>query len=63
MTIWSAASMGDEELKGSLEAGKFADFIVLSQDITTTPPDKIHSIMVVETWVDGKRVFSRMPDV
>lgn len=63
MTIWSAASMGDEELKGSLEAGKFADFIVLSQDITTTPPDKIQSIMVVETWVDGKRVFSRMPDV
>lgn len=59
MTIWSAASMGDEARKGSLEVGKFADMIVLSQDIATTPLEEIHAITVMETWVDGKRVFSR----
>ena len=51
--------MGDEARKGSLEVGKFADMIVLSQDIATTPLEQIHAITVMETWVDGKLVFSR----
>jgi predicted amidohydrolase YtcJ len=51
--------MGDEARKGSLEVGKFADMIVLSKDITKTPPEHIDAITVVETWVDGKLVFSR----
>lgn len=59
MTIWSALSMGEEAQKGSLEVGKFADMIVLSQDITRTRPDLIDGITVRQTWVGGELVFAR----
>ncbi len=59
MTIWSALSMGEEASKGSLEIGKFADLIVLSQDITRTRPDQIDAITVRQTWVGGELVYSR----
>lgn len=59
MTIWSALSMGEEGLKGSLEPGKFADMIVLSEDITKTRPSRIHEIVVNQTWVGGDLVFER----
>lgn len=59
MTIWSALSMGEEASKGSLEVGKFADMIVLSEDITRTKPDLIDGITVRQTWVGGELVYSR----
>ncbi len=49
----------EEDVKGSLEAGKFADMIVLSEDILTAPEDQIMDIEVEQTYVDGKLVFSR----
>ena len=58
MTIWSAGSMGEEATKGSLEKGKFADMIVLSRDISRTPPDEIDGITVKQTWVGGELVFA-----
>ena len=48
-----------EQLTGSLETGKRADFIVLDQDIMQIPAKDIASLRVAETWVDGKRVFTR----
>ena len=60
MTIWSALSMGEEASKGSLEVGKFADMIVLSQDITRTRPDMIDGIEVRQSWVGGELVYSRV---
>jgi hypothetical protein len=62
MTIWSARSMGEDAVKGSLEPGKFADMIVLSDDITRVAPERIDAIQVMETWVDGQQVFRRQTE-
>ncbi len=48
-----------EQQVGSLEVGKRADFIVLEEDIMEIPAEKIPGIRVLQTWVDGKQVFSR----
>jgi predicted amidohydrolase YtcJ len=42
---------------GSLEAGKLADFIIVDRDLLNCPVDDIKDARVLETWVDGKRVF------
>jgi predicted amidohydrolase YtcJ len=44
---------------GTLEPGKFADFIVLDNDILACPDNKIAGTQVLETWLAGKRVFQR----
>ncbi|MBM3812735.1 MAG: amidohydrolase [Acidimicrobiia bacterium] len=56
-TINNAFLMFSEKEKGSLEAGKLADFIVLQQDILTCPLDQVKGIQVAQTWVGGKRVY------
>jgi predicted amidohydrolase YtcJ len=56
-TINNAFIMFGEKEKGSLEAGKFADFIVLQQDILTCPVDQVKDIQVAQTWVGGKQVY------
>ncbi len=48
----------DEHIKGSLEKGKLADFVVLSGDLRTVNPIKIKDLKVLETYVGGKKVFS-----
>lgn len=48
-----------ENQVGSLETGKRADFIVLEEDILDIPAENIPAIRVLQTWVDGKQVFSR----
>jgi predicted amidohydrolase YtcJ len=57
----SAAShyMFDEDKKGTLEAGKFADLAVLSADLMTVPEDQIKDIKVDLTILNGKVVFQR----
>jgi len=54
-TIEGAVSIGREDDLGSLEVGKYADFVVLSDDPLTVAADEISSISVRETWVDGTR--------
>lgn len=44
---------------GSLESGKRADFIVLDRDLLTCPEDDIKDTRVLETWVEGRKVFAR----
>lgn len=48
----------EEHNKGSIEAGKLADFVVLGQDITACDPHKIMETPILMTIVDGKVVFS-----
>ncbi|MDP6417067.1 MAG: amidohydrolase family protein, partial [Gammaproteobacteria bacterium] len=59
-TLTGAYLNFEEDLKGSLEAGKFADMIVLSEDILTIDPESIMDIEVEQTYVDGKLVFESL---
>lgn len=59
-TIWAARSAFEENLKGSLETGKLADFIVLSEDIMTCAPDRILETRVERTFVGGKEISTRL---
>lgn len=54
MTIWAAYSNFEEEEKGSIEAGKFADFIILEKNIMEIPEDEIPNVEVVNTFINGK---------
>ena len=58
MTIWPARQHFEGRTKGSLEAGKLADLIVLDANPLSTPADKLMDIHVVETIKAGKTVFS-----
>jgi predicted amidohydrolase YtcJ len=49
----------DERERGSLEAGKLADLVVLSDDILSVPPTSIRDLQVDQTYVDGRLVFER----
>ncbi|MDG5492641.1 amidohydrolase [Psychroserpens sp. SPM9] len=54
MTIWAAYSNFEEQEKGSIEAGKFADFIILDKDIMTVNQNEIPTIKVEQTFVNGE---------
>ena len=58
-TLDAAYAAHQESQLGSLQAGKRADFILLDRDIMTMPPDRVYEVEVLETWVDGKRVYRR----
>lgn len=57
MTIWAAYSNFEEGEKGSLEAGKFADFIILDKNIMEVPENEIPEVKVLQTYLGGKKVF------
>ena len=59
MTIWAARAAFEEELKGSLEAGKLADFVVTCKDLMTAPENELFSMKVVSTWSGGQEVYKR----
>jgi predicted amidohydrolase YtcJ len=56
---WNAAYLeGTEDIKGSIEAGKMADFVVLDRDITTEPHEEILEAKVLMTIIGGEVVYS-----
>lgn len=57
MTIGGAYQNYLEEKKGSITKGKDADFVVLSQDVTTIPKQDIYKTKVEETWIQGEKLF------
>ena len=57
MTIWAAYSNFEENEKGSIEVGKFADFAILSNDIMKIEERKIPTTKAVATYVNGEKVF------
>ena len=58
MTAWAAYSNFEENEKGSIEAGKFADFIILDDDPMTCPVEKIPAIKVLATYIAGQKVYA-----
>lgn len=56
-TINGAYVLRQETNTGSLEVGKWADFICVSQDIFTIPTNQIAQTTVLSTWVGGEEVF------
>ncbi len=59
MTVWAAKSAFEEKEKGSLEKGKWADFILVDTDIITCAPDKILATRVVSTYINGEKVHGK----
>jgi predicted amidohydrolase YtcJ len=57
MTIWAAKACFEEEHKGSLEPGKYADFVVLDNDIMNLEENEIPKVKVLKTFVNGVQVF------
>lgn len=53
MTIWAAYSNFEENEKGSIEVGKFADFVIYDKDMMKVPVEEIPSIKVERTFVGG----------
>ncbi len=56
-TLDAAYAQHQEKTLGSLEQGKWADFILIDQDLFKIEPADIWKIKVEQTWVAGKRVF------
>lgn len=57
-TLNGAYLSKEEDMKGSIEAGKLADLIVLDRDILSIPSDEIKEVKVLTTIVGGKVVYS-----
>ncbi len=56
-TLNGAYASFDEHIKGSLEAGKLADFIVLDKDLFSIKTEEITGVAVLNTYVGGIEVF------
>jgi predicted amidohydrolase YtcJ len=59
MTVEAAYGSFEEATKGSIEPGKRADLVVLSQDILTVPEDDVLKTEVVATIVDGRVLYEK----
>lgn len=59
MTIWAAKSNFEENEKGSIETGKFADFVILEEDLMTIDESQIPRIQILATYIGGEKVFEK----
>lgn len=59
MTIWAAKANFEEKEKGSIEAGKWADLVILDQDLLKAETGKLLSIRPTATFVGGEKVYEK----
>lgn len=59
MTIWAAKANFEEKEKGSIEVGKYADFVILDQDIMKAKGSELPNVKVLKTYVNGVKVYEK----
>ena len=57
MTIWAAKANFEENEKGSLEKGKWADFVILDNDLMKADEKQLLNIKVLKTFSSGEKVY------
>ena len=62
MTIWPAYQHFEEDMKGSIEVGKLADFVILSGDPITVDPETLDQLKIAETIKEGVTVYTKPTD-
>jgi predicted amidohydrolase YtcJ len=60
MTIWAAYAQFEENEKGSIQTGKWADFVLLPVDLLKCPAEDILQTQVLKTIVHGEVVYTRL---
>lgn len=58
MTIWAAKASFEEDLKGSIEVGKAADFVLLDTDLIKASEGEVKEAKVLNTFVNGSEVYT-----
>ena len=59
MTIWAAKANFQEHEKGSLEPGKFADFVILDEDLMKVKGSELPKVKVLQTYINGENVYKK----
>ena len=56
-TIWAARAMGEGAVKGSIEVGKYADMVVLSDNLFSIPAERLKDVRAMRTIMNGQIVY------
>ena len=59
LTINGAYQMGIEKERGSIETGKYADFLFISKDLTSIPKNEIHTAEISNVYFEGNEVYKK----
>ena len=59
ITIWPARANFEEDVKGSIEPGKYADFVVLNKDIMKVNRKDLTHVKVLKTYINGEMVYGQ----
>jgi len=59
MTIWAAYASFMEHETGSIETGKFADFVIMDDDLLKVSEEKLWQLKVLSTYIGGRKVYQR----
>lgn len=59
MTAWPAYASFEEDLKGKLEPGMYADFVVMDEDLMNLTNEDFNRLKVFQTWINGEMVYQR----
>lgn len=62
ITLWAARQYGEESSKGSIEVGKRADLVLLSDNPLSIERSQLHTIKVLQTIKDGEVVYEAKPN-
>jgi predicted amidohydrolase YtcJ len=59
LTIWAAKANFEEKEKGSIEPGKYADFVILDNDIMKIKGAGLPAVKVLKTYINGEKVYDK----